>query len=408
MNAGLQLTLVRYKPGTYVTVEGDTKIEFFYIIKSGQVRIRKEVNIVEGDKILNPGDFFGVISVMSNHRQIETAQALTEVELIAVRRNQFSTLIVKNNTVAMKIIREFSQRMRFLDESLARLALKEVESTDNISHLFDVGEYYAKTNEFQLANHAYSMYVKYCPLGEKIPIAKHRISKIAPFIGDKKPSQNGPMLVTYPENTMIFSESEPGEEMYIIQSGSVKITKIINEKEVLLALLHAKDIFGEMALLENKPRSASAIAHKETVLMVVNRSNFNNMVKTRPELITRLTELLSNRIWVIYKQLENAMMKNPLGKLYDTLLIELEKHRIPIEARKSYAYDFGIEELVNMAALDKVDSSRAVRELLDNKVFKIIDNKITVNDISEIENQVKYFKKMQKIEAARQSSSANK
>ncbi|MBN2653149.1 MAG: cyclic nucleotide-binding domain-containing protein [Spirochaetales bacterium] len=406
MDAGLKLSLVKYKPGTYIIVEGDTKIEFFYIIKSGQVRIRKEVDIVESEKILNPGDFFGVISVMSNHSQIETAQALTDVDLIAVHRSQFSMLIIKNNPVAMKIIREFSQRMRFLDESLARLALKEVEMTDDLSHLFDVAEYYAKTNEFQLANHAYSMYVKYCPFGEKVALARHRMTKIAPYIGEKKPVESGPMLRTYPENTMIFSESEPGDEMYIIQSGSVKITKIINDKEVLLALLHSKDIFGEMALLENKPRSASAIAHKNTVLMVVNRSNFNNMVQTRPELITRLTELLSNRIWVIYKQLENALMKSPVGKLYDTLLIELEKARVPIEERKAYSFDFGIEELVNMAALSKVDSTRAVRELLDNKIFRIIDNKITVNDISEIDKQVKYFKKMQKIEAARQKSTA--
>ena len=49
---------------------------------------------------------------------------------------------------------------------------------------------------------------------------------------------------------MIFSEHEPGEDLYIIQQGKVKITKIINNQEVLLAVLQPGDIFGEMALLE--------------------------------------------------------------------------------------------------------------------------------------------------------------
>ena len=57
--------------------------------------------------------------------------------------------------------------------------------------------------------------------------------------------------------TMIFSDFQPGSEMFIIKEGSVKISKVTNDTEVTLAILKQGDMFGEMALLENKPRSAS-------------------------------------------------------------------------------------------------------------------------------------------------------
>ena len=74
----------------------------------------------------------------------------------------------------------------------------------------------------------------------------------------------------YPKGTMVFSECQSGQDMFIIQDGQVKITKIVNGTEVILAVLKKGDFFGEMALLENKPRSASIIAFEDCYLMVVN------------------------------------------------------------------------------------------------------------------------------------------
>ena len=81
---------------------------------------------------------------------------------------------------------------------------------------------------------------------------------------------------SYPKDTMVFSETMPGRQLYIIQQGQVKITKIMNNNEVLLAVLKPGDIFGEMSLLENKPRSASAISFEDSVLLAVNRENFRD------------------------------------------------------------------------------------------------------------------------------------
>ena len=77
MNNPLQLSLVNFKKGSYIIVEGKQRAEYFYIIRTGSVRVSKEAEVVEeeGGNLLGPGDFFGVVSTMSSHSHIETAQA---------------------------------------------------------------------------------------------------------------------------------------------------------------------------------------------------------------------------------------------------------------------------------------------------------------------------------------------
>ncbi len=408
MNNPLQLSLVNFKKGAYIIVEGKQKADCFYIIRAGKVSISKEVEVVEeeGGNLLAPGDFFGVVSTMSSHSHIETAQALTDVTLIAVRREQYGLLIERNAPVAMKIIQQFSKKMRYFDEALARLTLKSGDSED-LGHLFRVAEYYARQNQFNLAYYAYHQYIVNSPNGSNLRVAKERMAKIKPYAKAVYLDLNGEEFTrTYPKNTMIFSEAQPGKEMYIIQKGSVKITKIQNDNEVMLALLKAGDMFGEMSLLEDKPRSASAIAHEDTVLMAVNKANFTRMVSNQPQLISRLTQILSERLWFVHKQLANTQLSDPLGRLYDALLIQLEKLRIPM-SNEAYTFDIGPKELGNMVGLPKDEINLIMRKLFENSKVKIVDNRIHVSDIEEIEKQTKYFRKMEKIEKARRQGSMN-
>lgn len=408
MNNPLQLSLVSFKKGSYVIVEGKQKADRFYILRSGNVRISKEAEVVEeeGGNLLAPGDFFGVISTMSSHSHIETAQAVTDVTMIAVHRDQFGLLIERNAPVAMKIIQQFSKKMRYLDAALARITLKGGQQEgEDVSHLFKVAEYYARQSQYNQAFYAYYQYVRHCPQGSEVQVAKERMAKIQPYAKtvylDGKSDQ---LTRTYPKDTMIFSEAQPGYELYIIQKGSVKITKIVNDNEVLLALLKPGDMFGEMALLEDKPRTASAIAHEDAVMLAVNKANFKQMISTQPQMITRLTQILSERLWFIYKQLSNTQLSDPLGRMYDRIFIELERQRIPM-TNEPFTFDFGPKELVNLVGLPKDEGNAQMRKLFENTKFKIIDNKIHVTEVAEIEKQTKYYRKMEKIEKSRRQAS---
>ena len=407
MNNPLQLSLVNFNKGAYIIVEGKQKADCFYIIRTGNVRISKEVEVVEeeGGNTLGPGDFFGVVSTMSSHSHIETAQAITDVSLISVFREQYGLLIERNAPVAMKIIQQFAKKLRYMDEALTRITLKSVAGGEDVGHLFHVAEYYARQSMYNQAYYAYYQFIKYCPKDSNINMAKERMAKIKPYSKAVfLEVNNNEFTREYPKDTMIFSESQPGQEMYIIQKGSIKITKIINNNEVLLAILKAGDMFGEMSLLEDKPRSASAIAHENSLLMAVNKANFKQMISTQPQIITRLTQLLSERIWFIYKQLANTRIEVPIARLYDALLIQLEKLRVPVR-KESYTFDFGPKELINLVGLTKEEGNPLLRTLFENKKIRLLDNKIHISDIEEIEKQTKYYKKMEKIEKSRRQSS---
>ncbi|TVQ21575.1 MAG: cAMP-binding protein [Spirochaetaceae bacterium] len=406
MSNPLQLSMVNFNKGAYIIVEGKQKADNFYILRQGKIRISKEVEVVEeeGGNVLGPGDFFGVVSTMSNHSHIETAQAVTDVTLISVHRDQYGMLIEKNTPVAMKIIEGFSRRMRYLDEHLARLTLKE-QAEVGTEHLFFVAEFYAKQNQYNQAYYAYYQYLKFCPEGKNRDTASERLQKIEPYAktvyldGDDTQFNR-----VYPKDTMIFTESMPGQELYIIQKGSVKITKVVNNTEVLLAVLKAGDIFGEMSLIENKPRSASAVAYEDATLLAVNRENFGRMVRSQPQIIARLTTLLAERIWFIYKQLANTLLTDTTGRLWDALWIQLEKARVPIKSGQTHTFDFGPKELINMIGLPISEGNAAIRELLKNKVVKAVDNRIFVSDIEEVEKQAKYYRKMQRIARQREET----
>ena len=78
----------------------------------------------------------------------------------------------------------------------------------------------------------------------------------------------------FPKGSVIFSEFEPGASFYLIQSGRVQLIKIINGAEKNLDILQQGEIFGEMAVLDNSPRSASAIAYDDVVAIYFNKENF--------------------------------------------------------------------------------------------------------------------------------------
>jgi len=408
MAGQLQLSFVNFNKDSYIVVEGKANADRFFIIHKGKVIISKEVEVVEeeGGNILGPGDFFGVVSSMSSHSHIETARAMTDVVLISVQKDQYGELIQRNTPVAMKIILQFSKRLRYLDEALSRVTLKNTAEADP-SHLFTVAEHYIRQSQYNQAYYAYAKYIKYCPQGENIATAKDRINKIVAYVkGVKTEFKPDEFNRVYPKNSMVFAEGEPGNELFIIQKGSVTIAKVVDENEVLLAVLKPGDIFGEMALLEAKPRNASAVAYEECQLLAVNRANFEKMISTQPQLIARLTTLLADRIWFIYKQLANSQITDTLGRMYDALLIQLEKNRIPLRANVSYTFDFGPKELANMVGIQPRDASLLLRKILEDGQIVIENDKIHANMIGEIIKQAEFYKKMQKIENARKEAKA--
>jgi CRP-like cAMP-binding protein len=404
----LQLSIVTFNKGTYIIVEGKAQADVFYIIRTGKVKITKAVEIVQEDNVQGPGDFFGVVSSMSGHSHKETAQALTDVSLIAVHRDQYDLLIEKNAPVAIKIIQGFARKMRYLDSAYTQLTLKNTAKED-VTHLFNVGEHYARQNQYNLAYYAYHKFVKYCPADPNVKTAKERLAKIQLYAKAVYLDGSDAQVRQYPKNTMIFSEAEPGNELFIIQKGRVRISKIVEQKEITIAILNQSDIFGEMALLTNDARTASAISHEDATLMVVNKQNFEKMVQSQPQLITKLTTILASRIWLMYKQISNSIMEDPVGRLWDMLSIQLEKNRVAIGPSQSYTFDVGPKELLTMVGLPVKEGMVHVTKMFEStKKLKLAENRIVTSSTEEVVKQVESFRRMEQLKKSRQAGSLRK
>lgn len=388
-------------------VEGKTDADAFFIIRQGNVRLVKETEVVEeqGSNVLNPGDFFGVISCMSGHPRIESAISLTDVSLIVVKKNQFGLLIQKNTPIALKIIRSFSQRLRYFDEALTKISFKKSVESDT-KELFNIGLYYLNAKNNNLSVYAFYKFLKlFTEDQELIKKAKSYFDNLKRYARDalNMNQTNEGFTRVFSHNTFIFCEHEPGNELYIIQAGNVKITKIVDENEIMIAVLNPGDIFGEMAILENKPRSANAIAEGNVTVFAVNSENFQGMVTKQPQLATKLITLLAERIWLIYRQLANNLIKDPVGRLYDTLLTQLLKFKVEPKKGAKHIFDFGVSDLLKMTGLDPIQDRASVEHIQKNSKFRILEGgKIQCNDLEEVEKQANYYKKMEMMERKRE------
>ena len=96
---------------------------------------------------------------------------------------------------------------------------------------------------------------------------------------------------------IIFCEFEPGNSFYLIQTGRVKISKVVKDKEKTMDILSVGDIFGEMAILEEQPRSATATAIEPVTVLHFDRDNFVSMMMSQPQLAFKLLVVFSKRIY---------------------------------------------------------------------------------------------------------------
>src|SRR5689334_20084013 len=90
-----------------------------------------------------------------------------------------------------------------------------------------------------------------------------------------------------PAGTVLFREGEPGGEMYVLQSGTVTISKRMGDIEKMLSTIQPGEFFGEMAILNNKPRSATATCAEDCSLLVIDSKTFEAMVRGNGEIAVR-------------------------------------------------------------------------------------------------------------------------
>ena len=105
------------------------------------------------------------------------------------------------------------------------------------------------------------------------------------------------MKQTYQPHNVIFSEGDPGRTMYVIMDGEVEIRKKTGKNSYkILVTLKAGDFFGEMAIIENKPRTATAVAKVTSTLISLDTEAFYSMVEKSSDFAVKMIKTLSSRL----------------------------------------------------------------------------------------------------------------
>jgi CRP-like cAMP-binding protein len=114
-------------------------------------------------------------------------------------------------------------------------------------------------------------------------------------------------LTRFKTGHVLFHEGDHGEEMYIIQSGRVAIKKRVGDGDTTLAVMEKGDFFGEMAVLERLPRSASAEVIEDADIIVISGETFGDMIKANPEIAVRMLRKYSIRLREANKHIEQIL-----------------------------------------------------------------------------------------------------
>lgn len=117
------------------------------------------------------------------------------------------------------------------------------------------------------------------------------LADLAPLMKEKECEQG----------TVIFKEGETGDCMYIIHQGSVRIHK----EETTLAILHEKEVFGELSLLDADTRSASATAYTDCILFKIDQEPFYELMDERPEVAKGFIKILCQRLRFMNEKTRN-------------------------------------------------------------------------------------------------------
>jgi CRP-like cAMP-binding protein len=127
-------------------------------------------------------------------------------------------------------------------------------------------------------------------------------------------------VMKVPKQELVFDENTSGGKFYIVSSGRVKIFTSSGAKKKTLAYLEKGEFFGEMALLDAEPRSASSEAIDDCELFVIKKNDFKKLLIRHPNISFHILKTLSKRLRQADREIEGLTFGNVIGRIAATLL----------------------------------------------------------------------------------------
>jgi CRP-like cAMP-binding protein len=188
---------------------------------------------------------------------------------------------------------------------------------------------------------------------------------------------------TFNEGEIIFSEFEIGDTFYLIQSGRVQLVKLAGDVERMLDILQPSEMFGEMAILENSPRSATAIALDEVKVLEFNAQNFEILLLGNPQIALKLLKMFCKRIYDSKRRFMILTLPEPQAKIADVFLMLDETQPDIDRTTERREFKTTVEGVAHWAGMSVNEVRDILGHFANQHRVEIFPDRITVKNIND-------------------------
>lgn len=198
-----------------------------------------------------------------------------------------------------------------------------------------------------------------------------------------------------PPGTVLFRDGEYGDTMYVIQSGRVRIFKEVKGDQKTLAILGAGEFFGEMAILNDKPRTASAEVVEEAKLLIIEAKTFGTMVVSNTEIAVRLIRKLARRLDNANELIDILMHRDPKARVILGLAREAE-HAGRTEKDGRVVVPLDREGLANQVGLGVDEIQGVLNRLARLSIIEETEDGFIIPDILRLHEFLEFLQMREK------------
>ena len=181
------------------------------------------------------------------------------------------------------------------------------------------------------------------------------------------------------EGELLFDEGEAGDSVFVIQSGEVELSRASGVGRRIVARLGPGEFFGEMSVVLGEPRTARAVAVKQTRLLALDGETLEAMCVERPEIAIRIISRLSARLKDSERRLAALGVDDLLRPVVRALVRMAET-----DAEHGVRMVTSLRALAEESGLSLFETHRALHQLLDQKLLRLIDDVLVARDVESL------------------------
>ena len=393
-----------YLPGSVIYFSGDVDDRVF-ILQRGQVSI-KTVDIKTGAEhadTIKPGEFIGLSSALGHFPREETVSAVSAVSCVVMGVPELEPLFGRNKPLVMKMLRVFSNQLRSIHKEIES-SLSKGEIVDQETGLFSVAKAFYDDKSWRSCLDVCRIFAEKFP-GSKSRVEALRMEKSAEAHFKKEAKAGGDdgfgadggldiddmfslpaferFAKVYEDGQVIISEFQNGDSFYFIQRGEVELVKCANGMNKTLDILKPGEIFGEMAILDNSPRSATCVASGKVKCLEFNKDNFEAIVTGNPQIAITLLRLFCKRVHDQRRRFRILLLPDVYSKVADVFcMFDEMASRSSADGQCELALT--ISDVANWAGVSFDATSDEINKFSMSGKIRVFDDRIVVNNIADM------------------------